>query len=177
MGKVLLGCVAVLALSPAAMAEPTKPLSGTPDTGAWEVTEKTSTLDGSVSYLALLYADNTVTGLRGRDEKPILGVECDHLGFFFNLVWPARVDVAKKEYTATLTWRTDDGPVRESDWRATKHGLSQMGNSGLDWARRWSTAKTLVVRVPDKEGDQEATFHLAGLEQVVAHVSQMNCGG
>jgi len=145
-------------------------------TGAWQVRDKVSALDGSPDFQANLESDETVTDLLDQPKKAALGLVCDHNGFHFVVVWPDFIDKDINQSTVVLTWKIDDGTVQRTDWPATTQGLVQAGTTGLDWAREWSAGKTLIVRVPDKHGGQEATFQLTGLDQVVARVSQMNCG-
>jgi hypothetical protein len=144
--------------------------------GAWQVTDNVSALDGSHDFHADLISDSTVTNIIDRDDHPILGLSCTHQGLFLTFVWPDFIDKDYDQSSVDLTWKVDDGPVQHSSWSAVSQGLVAMGPNGLAWARKWSTAKTLVVRVPDKHGGQEATFQLTGLDQVVTQVSQMNCG-
>jgi hypothetical protein len=146
------------------------------DIGAWNVSDKVSALDGSRDFEANIKADGPVANIIGNNERPSLGISCNHQGLFIVLSWPDFIDKDFDDHSIDLMWKIDDGPVERTRWDAVDQALLKVGNDGLTWAKKWSAGKSLVVRVPDKHGGQEATFQLAGLDQVVEQVSRMKCG-
>jgi hypothetical protein len=145
------------------------------DAGKWEVKDKTSALDGTHEYSADLEADAPVANLLGRPEKASIGLLCNHNGLALVINWPDFIDKDYDQDEVILTWKLDDGAVQRSSWPAVSDGLVVQGKAALEWARKWSVGKVLVIRVPDKHGGQEATLQIAGLDQIVANVTLNGC--
>ncbi|HUO11236.1 MAG TPA: hypothetical protein VMU37_00625 [Caulobacteraceae bacterium] len=147
------------------------------DPGAWQIRDQTSPLDGSHQYEAVVQSDEQLTNILGQPERAALGVVCGRQGFELSVLWP---DFVQKEdvedLNVTVIWKADDGPLQRGAWIASTKGVGQLGNLGLGTLRAWSGAHKIVVRVPDQHGGQDATFQVAGIDQIFAHVSQTGCG-
>jgi len=146
------------------------------ETGGWQIFDNTSATVGSPSYAALLKADNTVSGSQDDQKTPTRAMTCDNTGLALTFIWPDLVDKVSDQAMASIRWKLDDGPIQQSDWPASVRSVSESGRLAIDWAKKWSTGKTLTVRIPDQHGGQEATFELAGLSDIVGRVAKMSCG-
>lgn len=144
--------------------------------GSWNITNKTSTLDGAQSYTAMLSADNAVTGILGQQKKATLAFACNSKGFFATIVWPDFVEFDATDPYVDVVWKVDSGQPARNSWFASTTAVGQSGTKGLTTLKVWSTGKTLVVRVPDQHGGQETTFTLDGIANVYDTLSHRNCG-
>jgi hypothetical protein len=166
MRPLLLGIALAMLLTTTAVAQ----------AGGWQTFDNTSATVGSPSYAALLKADNTVSGSQDDPKTPTLALTCDNTGLALSFIWPDLVDRIADQAMASIRWKLDAGPIQQSDWSASVRSVSESGRLAIDWAEKWSAAKTLTVRIPDQHGGQEATFELAGLSDIVGRVAKMNCG-
>ena len=166
MRSLILGFALVVGLTPVAAAQ----------AGAWQVFDNTSATAGSSSYVALLKADNTVSGSQDEAKTPTLAFTCDNTGLALTFIWPDLIDKVPGQAMASIRWKLDDSPAQDADWPAAARSVSESGGQAVDWAERWSAGKTLTVRIPDQHGGQEATFELADLSGVLARVRSLTCG-
>lgn len=113
---------------------------------------------------------------RGRPQKPIFALFCDHDGLALNFQWPANIDISRRQSTETLLWKGDDGRLSRSETGFNKTVLIQVGRPANVLIHLWAAGKALAIRVPDHYGGQDATFQLAGLDLVMAHIDQTGCG-
>lgn len=172
MRRILLACVLALTLvGPASAAMPAPKL-----VGRWLVNDQTSDIDGSPDFNAFATADDPILRVRGRPDRPLLGLACDRRGVEFEVLWPDTVQFVERDLPVVMLWKLDDAPAKRASWPGVPHALILRGPSALAWARKWSLGKTLKISVPDAHGGQEATFQLDGMDQLVARVSQLNCG-
>lgn len=170
-----LAAISVAVSAAAASKLPT--LTPTGGYGLWMVIDAPpSALDGSPNFTAQINADNEVTATRGRPKKPILALFCDHDGLTVNIIWPANIDIARGQSSETLLWKLDDGKLYANQLGFNKTALVQVGRPANALLHLWAPGKVLVVRVPDKFGGQDATFHLDGLDLVAAHIDKTGCG-
>jgi hypothetical protein len=183
MRRILLGCgmAAVLIVTvlapPPAIASRLPTLTPTGGYGSWTVIDAApSPLDGSPNFTAQLNADNAVFATRGRPQKPILAFFCDHDGLALNIQWPANIDISRGQFSETLLWKVDDGRLSKSELGYNKTMLIQVGRPANVLAHLWAGGKVLAVRVPDHFGGQDATFHIEGLDLIVAHIDKTGCG-
>lgn len=145
--------------------------------GGWRIESKTSALDNSTDYEASIQSDEQLTNILGQPERATLAVVCSRSGFDLQLLWPDFVQKDDiQDLNVTVSWKLDAGGVQRGDWIAITKAVGQLGDRGLSTLKIWSSGAKLVVRVPDQHGGQDATFELAGIDQVYAHVSQTNCG-
>lgn len=167
---------AIFAASPAAASSRLPILSPSGGYGLWSVVDAPpSPLDGSPNFNAQINSDDTVMATRGAPKKAILAFFCDHDGLTLNILWPANIDIGRRQVSETLLWKLDDGRLSESDVGFNKTALVTEGRLADKLIHIWAAGKVLAVRVPDRFGGQDATFHLDGLDLVVAHLEKTGC--
>lgn len=176
MRRVLLGYImalAIVAMGPAqGQAQPTPSAYG-----VWDVSDQASPLDGTPNFKAAVIAENTVGADRGRQKKPGIGLFCDHDGFTLQINWPTQIDADSRYMDSVpLIWKLDDGPLKKTYLGFGKKVLFANGGRGLSLVGQWAVGKVLVVRVPDRQGGQDTTFHIDGLDGVMAHIQRTGCG-
>lgn len=140
------------------------------DANGWMQDETTSALDGAKTYLAIKAADAPVLNAAGLPDQAMLGVACRSDGVpAVSLAWPAFLGVGEVWVDAAV----DGGPVRKwtFDVRSNTAFFSGTGN-----ARRFSQAvrggSKITVRVHGYNNTQEATFDLAGVQDVLNRARQ-----
>ena len=142
----------------------------------WQITDKTSELDGKRTYIAVVQSNETVANIIDSQEKASFGTVCDKNGFSALVHWPDFVAKAYDEYSVPIAWKVDDKPVVKARWDATDQSVSLSGQKAMKWLIGLKDAKKLVVSVPDKHGGQEAVFILDGINRVIDQVSTLRCG-
>jgi hypothetical protein len=144
--------------------------------GSWTITDKTSALDGSQSYMAILESDDAVAGLLGQQKKAGLAFVCERRGFVANITWPDFVEYEADDPSVAVSWKLDDGKPQQTNWLGTTTAVGQVGPRGLATLKDWSAGHKLIVRVPDHHGGQEVTFTLDGILGVYSTLSSRSCG-
>ena len=145
-------------------------------TSAWNITDKTSQLDGARSYHALLQAEGTVANIIDHSERPSLNVDCDKGGLYVDVDWPDFVQKELGETRVTVGWKLDSGEVHRTNWMAGDQLVALKGREAVEMLRLFQSANKLVVQVPDHHGGQDAVFDLHGVADVASAVSTMRCG-
>lgn len=145
------------------------------DPGKWNIERKTSMVDQSSDYFAVLMAENTVANLIDQQAKPGLTVHCGSVGFLVTLHWPDFIKTDGGDRVG-IVWSLDGGKPETRSWLAVDKAASFTGRDGRALLQQLSSVKRMAVRVPDGHGTQEAVFDLEGIAAVAAEVGPMRCG-
>lgn len=126
----------------------------------WQVTKKTSAIDGATTYVANLPSDEPLPNVIGRPEPALLKVQCSEGRLDLYVVFPQPVGT---EYSIRGVYRIDDGPVIADGFRGTSDGdaVGFYPPSLVQTMTSLIAAKKLVVRAtPARWPPQEAAFTL-----------------
>jgi hypothetical protein len=145
-------------------------------TGAWQIDQETSQLDGSRKYRALLYADTAAPNIIGQPERAILGFDCAKDGLLAGVNWPAFFGggIAEDPH-ATVRWRVDGGPIQSGTWIVADRMTAVKGPEATALLLQLSLARKVTISASAGHSDQEATFTLSGLAAVRKDLVAMKC--
>ena len=143
--------------------------------GAWQVSDKTSALDGRQSYQAMLKAEGSVSNIIDRSQEAALGISCGSGGLNVTILWPDFIEKSD-DSMADVVWKLDSGPVQLTRMFATSNLVGQTGRAAKAWIEQLSAGKSLMVRVPDRHGGQDVTFILSGIATVATTIDMRSCG-
>jgi hypothetical protein len=133
----------------------------------WQVSDTTSQLDGSRTYVADLPSSDIVLNILGRPDHAQLLVMCNGPAANVGVVWPGYLGSNNLE----VRWKADQGAVVDDIWYVTPDGhIAYAGGPQRAWPMLEALARSqrLVVDLaPYQSGPQEATFDLVGLGDIV----------
>lgn len=158
-----------------AMAQPVEaPVERVRSTGSWRRGD--ATMDGAPSVSYRLDSPQKVSDWLGEIATPTLVVRCHERR---TEVYVATSLMSAEESMGDLhavKVRYDDQPVTDERWSESTDDEALFAPDGVAMARRIATAKTLWFEFKPFIADpQGATFHLAGVDGVIAHVASA-CG-
>lgn len=146
-------------------------------TGAWQITDEKSELDGARTYRALLQSDGTLPNVIGQPEHAVLGVECGKSGLTVGVAWPALVQAnSLLDPHSTVGWKADSGEVHREAWMAAGKMTAAKADTAGALLRAWSNARKVVISAPSDGGDQEATFSVSGISDIAHTIGGIQCG-
>ena len=137
---------------------------------AWKISSKTSALDGTTRYSAMLDAVSKVANAIGRPEAPTLVVRCvPRSGLASFIAWPLYMGSSDVQ----VVYRFDQEPVQHGVWSISEDGRASgffETSRGLKgFLDKLSSAKRLVVQAPTYQSlPVEAEFELGAAAEVVA---------
>ena len=155
----------ILLLSSNGLADTRPPASPAPS--VWDITSKTSAMDGKTTYVAGLPSSNQLTNSAGVDKPVRLVVRCrPETGLEVYVAWPLYMGSSPD----ASSYRMDDQPVIKEVWTPGQGGTTLfLPEDVRAFLGRLSLAKRLVVQAaPYQQMPSEAVFDLGGVADVAA---------
>jgi hypothetical protein len=155
-------------------------ISATPASSAdqhWSVERTASIVDQSVDYFAVAQAENDVSNIIDRPEKPALSVHCGSEGMMLTIHWPDFIEKPDfGSYRVGVVWSVDGAKPETVSWIAVDQAIALRGREARAMLHRLAGAKSFAIRVPDHHGLQEAAFELDGIAAIDAEIQTLHCG-
>jgi hypothetical protein len=166
--KFRLTAAACLAL--AAIAAQTAHAAPDQHIGNWTVSESTNALTDAKSYAFILVSSDTPRDILGVQRHATLGLLCDPSGsMFLNVHWPDFIEPTELgSIFSNIAWRFDDRPMQTGRWLMveTHDQVSVLGKDAAAMAGALAASHRFVVGITGRNGQQTATFDLAGSDQL-----------
>jgi len=152
-----------------------KPAKSAKPARKWTILEQSA--EGSPKVLVAMKPADTVAPVVAGAGPTILGITCDHQGFYVAIRWPNAVKAFTVGKKVPLSLKIDDAPAQTDTWGARESSAFKTGAEGIRWFQSLVAAKRLTVSFADKKSREQAVFDLTGIAAVDTKLQALSCLG
>lgn len=136
---------------------------GAAPTGAWQVDDTISPLDGSRTYAAILRSDNTIRSAAGTNERATLVVRCRSGRLDAFIAWSTALGTGPLE----MRWKADAGDTYTEVWSVSVDGGSTFSEGPRALLTQIAKASRMTFQVSLPNFDSlQASFTVSGSDQI-----------
>ncbi len=132
--------------------------------GEWKIDDTISALDGSRTYVASLYSQNTIRDIAGTDEQATLLIRCVGGNLESYIAWPQNLGTGP----VTMRWKTDAGHFADEIWSVSLDGSATFSESAGAFLAKLRSTKQATFQVSlSNFTTLQANFDVAGVDKIV----------
>jgi hypothetical protein len=132
--------------------------------GEWKVDDTISALDGSRTYVASLYSQNTIRDAAGSDQQATLLIRCSGRDLESYIAWPQNLGPGP----VTMRWKADAGHFTDEIWSVSLDGSATFSESARAFLARLRSAKQAAFQVSlSNFTTLQANFDVTGVDMIV----------